>query len=101
MGDQAELLREEGNALYRRRLFEDAITKYEAAGSAAASPSASAVALRNVAQCYWQLGNSKDSLKFALEALRLDEQSCKAHFRAAECFAKMKLWDYACLHYSK
>ena len=43
----------------------------------------------------WQLAKPKRALKSVLTSLRLDSANCKAHFRAAECFAKLKFWEYA------
>lgn len=96
-----EMLRQEGNGLYRDGRFQEAFERYRKALGLVASHASAAAALRNMAQCFWQLNKISSALQATLKSLRHDTENCKAHFRAAECFASMELWSFACFHHSE
>jgi len=101
---ETDKLRQEGNALYGKSHYQEALEKYRQAYSlygTAVSQTSSAAIQRNVAQCYWQLGDVNNALEAVLGSLLQDPNNCKAHFRAAECFTKKKLPGFAQFHYEE
>ncbi|KIJ28613.1 hypothetical protein M422DRAFT_186264 [Sphaerobolus stellatus SS14] len=80
---QAETLKTEGNNLYSKGSYEDALAKYT---EAIALVPQSAVLFANRAACYISLKRHEDALSDALKATELDPKYPRAWVRLGSCY---------------
>ena len=93
-GSKALELKERANELFKKREFVDAIKIYlQAMQCEGCDNDLKFKILSNVSQCFLNLGLNEDSLFYADEALKLNENDFKSLIRKAKSLAYLREFD--------